>query len=123
MSKIYLEGLDFFSYHGCFKEEQLIGTQFCVDVELSGDFSKAERTDDLNNTVNYQIAYRLIKEEMCKPSKLIENVARRIVNKLFESFSQVEEIKLKISKLNPPLGGKIKQVAYSISQKRTEINQ
>jgi dihydroneopterin aldolase len=123
MNKIYLEGLDFFSYHGCFKEEQQIGTHFLVDVELVGDFSKAELSDDLHHTVNYLTAYRLIKDEMAKPSKLIENVARRIVNQLFESFLQIEEINIKISKLNPPLGGKIKQVAYSISEKRMQINQ
>jgi dihydroneopterin aldolase len=118
MNKIFLEGLDFFSYHGCFKEEQQIGTHFIVDVEITGNFSQAEISDDLNNTVNYQTAYNLIKEEMAKPSKLIENVARRIVNKLFLSFPQMAEITLKISKLNPPLGGKIKNVAYSISEKR-----
>ncbi len=118
MSKILLEGLDFFSYHGCFKEEQQIGTHFIVDIELIGDFTKAEFSDDLIDTVNYQAAYLIIKEEMTKPSKLIENVARRIVEKLFISFSQIEEINLKISKLNPPLGGKIANVAYCLNDKR-----
>lgn len=118
MSKILLEGLDFFSYHGCFKEEQQIGTHFLVDVELIGDFFNAEKSDNLQDTVNYQAAYCVIKNEMAKSSKLIENVARRIVDKLFLFSDQIEEINLKISKLNPPLGGKIANVAYCISEKR-----
>lgn len=118
MAKILLEGLEFFSYHGCFKEEQLIGTHFIVDVEIYGNFLNAENSDDLMQTVNYQKAYQIIKSEMSISSKLIEHVARRITNQLFNSFELIEQIKVKVSKINPPLGGKIANVSYIIEEKR-----
>ncbi len=118
MTKILLEGLEFFSYHGCFKEEQLIGTYFKIDVILSGDFSIAEKTDNLIHTVNYQKAYQIIKSEMSISSKLIEHVARRIIDRLFDAFHSIEMIHIKVSKINPPLGGKIESVGYIIEENR-----
>lgn len=118
MNQILLEGLEFFSYHGCFKEEQLIGTHFNVDITLSGDFSNAEKSDDLIQTLNYQKAYQIIKREMNIPSKLIESVARRIVDALFNTFDSIDRIFIKVSKLNPPLGGKINSVSYIIEESR-----
>ena len=42
MGIISLEGMDFFAYHGCFTEEQIIGTHFIVDLHLETDTSQAE---------------------------------------------------------------------------------
>ncbi len=54
MSIISIEGMEFFAYHGCFKEEQLIGTKFNIDLFMKVDTSKAELSDSLSDTVNYQ---------------------------------------------------------------------
>ena len=35
MSMIAIEGMEFYSYHGCFKEEKEIGTHFIVDFYCS----------------------------------------------------------------------------------------
>ncbi len=44
------------------------------------DTSKAEETDNLDDTVNYQEVYAVVKREMMISSKLLENVAKRILN-------------------------------------------
>ena len=64
MGLIQIEGMEFFAYHGCFKEERVIGTRFQVDISLESDTSQAEETDDLKKTLNYQDIYKLIKAEM-----------------------------------------------------------
>ena len=114
MSVISIEGMEFFSYHGCFEEEKIIGTKFRIDVFLTVDTTKAEQTDSLHDTVNYQSVYRLIKNEMDIKSNLLENVGRRIISAILKTFEQVESVKLKIRKMNPPLGGKIDFVSLEM---------
>jgi len=114
MSTISIEGMEFFAYHGCFKEEQVIGTKFRIDVFLKTNTTQAEATDNLSDTVNYQTVYQLIKDEMGNRSKLLEHVGRRILNRIKKEFSAVEYVKIKIRKLNPPLGGKIDFVAVEL---------
>lgn len=116
MGLIQIEGMEFFAYHGCFKEERVIGTRFMVDVVIETDTSEAETTDDLKKTVNYQAVYKVVKTEMTEKSHLLEHVCRRIVNSLHAHFSEIRNVKVKLMKLNPALanGGKVKQVSVTI---------
>ncbi len=79
MSLITIEGMEFFAYHGCFKEEQIIGTKFFVDLYIEANTIEAEETDKLSKTINYQTVYLLVKKEMEIKSKLLEHVGRRIL--------------------------------------------
>jgi dihydroneopterin aldolase len=115
MPLISIEGMEFYAYHGCFKEEQIIGTRFLVDVQLETDTSEAEIADDLSKTVNYQSVYLVIKEEMAIKSRLLEHVARRIANRLLKDFPIIEKLNIKLSKMNPPVGGKVQNVSFSLS--------
>jgi 7,8-dihydroneopterin aldolase/epimerase/oxygenase len=110
MGKIQLEGMEFFAYHGCFAEEQIIGTRFTVDLEFDYDTSKAEESDHLTQTVNYQEVYRIVKEEMDKKSYLLEHVGRRILGAVKKAFPGISNVKVRICKVNPPVGGKVRQV-------------
>ena len=114
MSTISIEQMEFYAYHGCFKEEQIIGTRFLVDLYLETDTGDAEKSDYLADTVNYQEVYLLVKKEMEIKSKLLEHVGRRILNAIKEEFPEVISSELKISKMNPPLGGKMKNVSLTM---------
>jgi 7,8-dihydroneopterin aldolase/epimerase/oxygenase len=118
MGLIEIEGMDFFAYHGCFKEERLIGTRFTVDAFLTTDTSDAETSDDLKHTVNYQAVYAVLRHEMEQHSHLLEHVARRMVDALYRDFKSLTHVKIKVSKLNPALanGGKIKQVSVTLER-------
>ena len=118
MGLIEIEGMDFFAYHGCFKEEQVIGTRFIVDAWLTTDTSEAETSDELIHTVNYQAVYALLRHEMEKHSHLLENVARRMIDAIYRDFNEVTHVKIKVSKLNPALahGGKIRQVSVTLER-------
>jgi dihydroneopterin aldolase len=110
MAQISLEGMEFFAHHGCMKEEQLIGTRFLVEFIFETITLEAEKTDDLSTTVNYQSVYELVAEEMKIRSKLLEHVARRILNRVCDQFPQILEAQVKLCKLNPPVGGKVEKV-------------
>jgi len=116
MSIISIEGMEFFAYHGCFREEQIIGTKFRIDVYLYVNTKKAELSDQLVDTVNYQKVFELVKSEMTINSKLLEHVASRILTRIKKEFPSVEKTSIKIRKLNPPLGGKIDFVSLELEQ-------
>jgi len=115
MTTIALNGMEFHAYHGCFKEEQIIGNNFIVDLYLVTDTSKAEISDELRDTVDYSRIYNLVKTEMEITSKLLEHVARRILNVILKAYPQATFAQLRVSKMNPPVGGKVESVAVTIN--------
>lgn len=115
MAKILLENMEFYAYHGCFREEQVIGNRFLVDLEVDVDTTGAEVSDRLQDTLNYQALYEEIKQAMAIKSHLLEHIARRILDTLSVKFPQVKRAKLKISKMNPPMGGKMRCVSVELS--------
>ena len=116
MGRICLNGMEFYAYHGCYREEQLIGNHFLVDITMDTDMEKASKSDDLHDALNYAEVYELVKQEMGIRSYLLEHVSARILNRLFERFPQLEQAEARVSKLNPPVGGQMRSV--SVSQQR-----
>jgi len=114
MAKISINGMEFHAFHGCFKEEQMIGNTFIVDVCLETNTTEAEESDDLRKTVNYAFVYELVKKEMEITSRLIEHVARRILDSIIITFPQITSAELKVSKMNPPVGGKVDRVMVTL---------
>ena len=114
MSLITIENMEFYAYHGHFEEEQKIGTWFSLDLIMEVDTSKAERSDELEDTVDYSAVYQVVKDQMMIPSKLLEHVGRRILDTIKERFPDVKSAKLKVRKMNPPLGGKMAFVALEL---------
>lgn len=122
MGIIKIEGMDFFAYHGCFAEESIIGTRFEVDLLVELDTSQAEQSDNLHQTVNYMSLYETVKTEMEIRSNLLENVAHRILDSIQKRFPFITRTEVKISKLNPPLGGKIDRVSVVLTDKQIKLN-
>ena len=110
--------MEFYAYHGCFEEEQLIGTRFSVSIYIKTDTTKAERSDDLDQTIDYQAVYNIVKEEMAIKSKLLEHVGRRILDRLFLDFPTATKARLRIQKLNPPVGGNVRHVSVTLKEAR-----
>lgn len=114
MAIISIEKMEFYAYHGCFEEERKIGTWFNVDLSMEVDTSKAEMSDNLDDTVNYQEVYAVVKREMMVSSNLLENIGRRILNAVKEAFPAVSYAWVKVRKMNPPLGGKMESVSVEL---------
>ena len=118
MHKILLENVRVYTNHGCLNEEELIGSEYRVDLEVTTDLTKSSQTDDLKDTVDYVFLNKVIKQEMAVRSKLLEQVAQRILNRVFQEEDMVQEATVKVSKINPPLGGDVEKVTIQMSQKR-----
>ncbi len=104
-SYILLENIEFYSYHGVLEQETRVGNTFIINIKVGVDISEAAQSDDISDTINYAEMYEIIAQEMEKPSKLIEHIAKRIIDSLKLRYPQIESIELKLSKRNPPIGG------------------
>lgn len=116
--RVALEGLEFHAFHGVYPHERESGNWFEVDIAVETDFSQGAFGDDIEGTVNYETLFRIVKEEMEKPSKLLETVAEKIVMLVLHELPSVIQVELKIAKLNPPIGGKCRKASIAIVKKR-----
>jgi len=116
MGIIKIEDMEFYAFHGHYLEEQIVGSHFLVDVVIETDTDRAGKSDDLGDTLNYQTAYLIVKREMEKASNLLEHIATRILNALYDELPGINKATVKVSKLNPVMGGRIGRVSVEISR-------
>ena len=116
MGVIEIEGMEFYAYHGHFKEEQIVGNRFVVYLRMEVDTDAASKSDELKDAVNYQTAYSIIKQQMEYKSHLLEHIAGRILDNLYNNLKGIKNAEIKISKLNPPMGGKIDKVSVTLKR-------
>ncbi|HKK58853.1 MAG TPA: dihydroneopterin aldolase [Salinivirga sp.] len=116
MGKIQIENMEFYAYHGCYKEEQVVGNHFLVDLTLETDCKKPMKSDNLEDALNYLKVYEFVKAEMQIKSHLLEHVAGRILETLYAEFDQIEHATVKVRKMNPPLGGKMESVSVTLDR-------
>jgi dihydroneopterin aldolase len=131
MPKIALEGMRFYGYHGFYPEEQVVGTEFMVDVYIDTNLVRSDPDvkipeDDIQTTLSYETVYQVCKIEMKKPVKLIETLAARILTRLRGQFRnrddddalfrlEVKSILVRVSKFHPPLGGRVERAYVEVS--------
>ncbi len=115
---VALEGMEFYAFHGFYEEEREKGNHFVVDVSLTTSFQKAADTDDLSGTVDYVQLHELVKAEMEIPTKLLERVAARIIERCFAIFKTVTKVKVSVAKKNPPINAKIEQSKITMIRTR-----
>ncbi|MEO8934286.1 MAG: dihydroneopterin aldolase [Xanthomarina sp.] len=118
MGIIKVENIRVFAHHGCLKEETIIGCDYRVDLEIKARLKKSAKTDALNDTVDYVFLNRIVKEEMLIASKLLETVAKRILDRIFKEDKLVKKASISVSKLNPPIGGDVEMVTIKMTEKR-----
>ena len=118
MALITINDMRFYAHHGCFEQERVIGTHFRVDLSFTTDTSKAEISDNIVDTVSYLDVYQVVKAEMMPPSHLLEHVARRVGERVLADFPAVDTVNVKVSKLNPPLGGQMDSVSVTLDLAR-----
>jgi len=109
MALVVLEGMRFHAFHGVYPEEQLLGTEYVVHVEIETDISMAAQTDSIEQApVNYETVFQICMSEMAQPRKLLETVVTNIIHRLKRQFPQMMGVKVQVRKLNPPISSKMR---------------
>ena len=118
MGKIQVNNIRVYAYHGCLEEEAKIGSWYRVDVEVKADLRKSSQTDDLSDTVDYVHLNDIVKKEMAVRSKLLEEVGKRILDRMFLEIEMIQKATVSVAKINPPIGGNVEEVVIILSKKR-----
>ena len=113
---IELEEMEFYAYHGCFKEEQVVGNRFLVKVTLETDCTVAAESDSIADALNYVSVYEIVREQIMQNSHLLEHLNKRIIDGIYKQFPQLLKATVKVSKMNPPMGGQMKCVSVTFSR-------
>tara|TARA_E500000178_G_C16612951_1_gene569852 strand:- start:51 stop:425 length:375 start_codon:yes stop_codon:yes gene_type:complete len=122
MGKIKLKDIKIYAYHGCLSEENLIGGEYLVNLSVFSNLKKSSLSDELKDTIDYVSLLDIVKKEMLSPSKLLENVVKRVVEKIFLVFPKINKVSLEVSKLNPPINGNVFSVSVKNKVKRKEMH-
>ncbi len=118
MGIIKVENIRVFAHHGCLEEETKIGSDYRVDLNVKANLQISAKSDALEDTVDYVFLNKVVREEMAVPSKLLETVAKRILNRILQEDVMVQKATVNISKLNPPIGGDVESVTIKMTNKR-----
>lgn len=117
--KIRLNSMVFYAHHGALEEERTLGQQFEVDVEVCGDFSRHEGSDDLHWTVDYTLLYRAVAEIFSSENfNLLETCAGIIAEGVLKRFGRVDEVTVRVRKPHVPMGGVLKNVEVEVTRRR-----
>lgn len=116
-SFILLENLVFYAFHGVLTQETTVGNEFQVSLKIEVDVEKAAISDEIADTINYADLYCIIEQEMRIPSKLIEHLAKRIIDKIKQKYTQIESIEIKLNKRHPPIKGQIESAGVILIDK------
>ena len=111
VDKIVLEDIKVYAFHGCMEEETKIGSDYVVNLSVKTDLGIPAESDQLEDAVDYVGLLKIVNEEMEINSKLLENVAERIVSRILQTINAVSEVEVKVAKQNPPINGNISAVS------------
>lgn len=121
MGNIKVSNIRVYAYHGCLVEEGKIGSEYRVDVSVKANLSHSAHTDDLMDTVDYVHLNKIVKQEMAIRAKLLEQVAKRIIDRIFKEIKLVDKAKVSVSKINPPIGGNVALVSVILKKSRKDF--
>ena len=116
MGLISVEGIRVFAYHGHLPEEAVLGGNFIVNVWVMADTSEVEKTDDLNDTVDYVKIIKIVKEQMAIRADMVEVPAKRIVDTIL-SLNKVEKVKVEVEKVQPPIDSVFDKISVTTEGK------
>ena len=101
---IFIHDLRLYAFHGVMPQEKRVGGLYSIDLDVSVDLTSAMQSDNVEDTVDYAVLCDIVKKEMEIPSALLEHVAGRIAKKVCCSFPVIEEVDVRLVKVNPPMG-------------------
>ncbi len=114
--RIVLTRMEFRAMHGCYELERKVGNRFTVDLEITTELGDVAAEDAVEKAVNYLKVYEVVREQMRITQRTIERVAMNIIDALYAGFPQIRHVTCKVSKLAPPLGGKLDRVSVVLEK-------
>lgn len=117
--RIILKNLVFRGHHGVHLAERELGQRFEVDVELALDLSRPIRSDDLQDTADYGLAFAIVRDEVeHRQYQLLEALAGAIVHRILAELP-VAAVRVQVRKPQVPLDGVLSYAAVEVQRQKT----
>ena len=113
---IELDRMEFRALHGCYELERKVGNRFTVDLSVTAELGRVAEEDSVEQAVNYLTVYEIVRAQMQVTQRTIERVAANIIDALYAAFPQIRHVRCRVSKLAPPLGGKVARVSVVVEK-------
>tara|TARA_B100000242_G_scaffold253233_1_gene195519 strand:- start:163 stop:516 length:354 start_codon:yes stop_codon:yes gene_type:complete len=113
MGLITVKGIRVFAYHGHLPEEAVLGGHFIINVWVDADTNLVEKTDDLNDTVDYVNIIEIVNKQMQIRANMIEVPAKRIVDEILK-LQQVQKVKVEVEKIQPPIDAIFDKISVTV---------
>lgn len=94
---IHLNNVELYGYHGLYKEEQILGNTFIVN--LSVEFIPiVTKINEISDTIDYVEVYEMVKQRMQTPTALLETIVEDIASSILSKFSIAQKVTIEITK-------------------------
>ena len=118
--RIRLDGVRFRSKHGASTSERRLPQDFVANVELSLPPTELPAGDDRRDVVDYdRIASAIEDEGTARSYRLLETLARRIVDRLFAD-SPATSVRIVITKARPPTSTSVEAASVELLVARAD---
>ncbi len=119
MDEIRIVDLEVFAFHGVFPEENALGQKFLVSIGMRGDFSRACKSDALEDSVDYGAVCKTADSVLrSKTFNLIERAAQEVADAVLEGFPLVLEVDVELKKPWAPIGLPVSYASVKITRTR-----
>jgi dihydroneopterin aldolase len=121
MDKLIITDLQFHGHCGITAAEQEIGQRLSLDLELYCDLQKVAASNNLLGHSDYsQVVSVLLEIGRKERFNLLESLAETLAQVLIKQFP-VEEVKLRIKKLHPPVEAIQGYFGVEIKRRATDL--
>ena len=94
MFTIHLQKLLFYSFHGFYEEERVLGNEFEVSADVVVD--APDQVTTLRQTVNYITIYDTIKQRMQQSTPLLETLAQELAQAIHRIDERIKSVTIKL---------------------------
>ena len=119
MDCLEIKQLQVYAYHGVFEEEKKLGQRFVFNIKLFYDMTNAAIHQDLTASVHYGVLAEQV-TKWCQESSedLIETLAYKLVNRIFQTYPLLDEVHLQVEKPWAPITQPLETVAVTLKRKK-----
>lgn len=118
---LYAKGMRFWGTHGYHKEENKLGAEFDVDVEVVIDMTDMCEKDEFVWEISYVALFEAAKKVVeGEEHKLVQRMAYRIIEEVF-ARTPATKVKVDVMKPSAPIGGIFDHTGCVIERTREEM--
>jgi dihydroneopterin aldolase len=104
-SVVSIDRVRLYAFHGVLPQERRVGGWFVVTLRVHYyNILRACETDEVADTLNYADLLTIVRREMAQSSRLLEHVAARMAQSVFDRYPEANAIDVSVTKENPPMG-------------------